>query len=151
VSEGGLPYGWPTRSRRVGVTPQRRAGAGFLGNWSAVPLLDPSAVVTVLLAGVVVFQSFRTAPSRILNRLKTVEDIARSATELCERFQRERLERKAEFDAFAERCEELLETATTKQRRAAASASRAARKEEGAPLTEEDLLTNLRRQAGMLS
>lgn len=110
-----------------------------------------SAAVSLLLSGVCIYLIVRSTPSRIVSRLKTVEELATSATALCEKFSRERLDRQAEFDTFVDRCEELLQAAANKQRRAAASASRAARTEaESAPATEEEQLLALRKVAGLV-
>lgn len=115
-------------------------------------LFQVSAAVSLLLSGVTLFLILRSVPSRIISRLKTVEDIASGASALVEKFNRERVERAAEFEAFADRCEELLATASNKQRRAAASASRAQKREEeqSQPLSEEDQLIALRRRAGLM-
>lgn len=111
--------------------------------------------VAVLSCAVSVLSAWRSVPSRLVSRVQNAEETAREALKLTEGFKNERIARQAEFDAFADRCEELLETASNKQRRAAASASRAARSQpapggpEAEPHNEEQLLANLRKLAGL--
>lgn len=66
-------------------------------------------------------------PAAMVKWANSLDFRIRDAEKQVQRFAAEYLERKAAQEGFESRCEEILDAATSKQRRAAASASRAER------------------------
>jgi hypothetical protein len=63
-------------------------------------------------------------PAQLVNWANSIDFRVRDAEKRVEKFNAEYLERRAAWDGFEDRCEEILASATSKQRRAAASLSR---------------------------
>jgi len=93
---------------------------GMAGQWALLAL----GAVTLLAVGWAIFEGYRTVPHRVLTACNELEQRVIAAEQIVGRFKAEYLERRAAQDAFEERVEELLASATSKQRRAAASLSR---------------------------